>query len=253
MENRMTQYQFRAGDDVIAADGDKVGNLADIHGTYLVVEKGFFFPRDYYIPFNTVANYDPADGKIYLSVAKDAALNSGWDQKPDLATEGYTDETTGAYAAGTATTAGDMGRTSQVTDQDTIRVPVHEEDLVPTKTVRQAGQVRVDKDVIEEEREIDVPVTEERVRVTRRAADRNTDTGDMAFQEESFEVPVRTEDVGVDKVVRVAEEVDIEKEKVQGTKRVSGTVRKERVDVDESGTDDSIYAETGRMDETAST
>jgi uncharacterized protein (TIGR02271 family) len=256
METPMTQYQFRAGDDVIAADGDKVGNLADIHGTYLVVEKGFFFPRDYYIPFNTVSNYDPADGKIYLSVAKDAALNSGWDQKPDLAAEGYTDETTGAYATGTAATAReawDTDRTAQVTDQDTIRVPVHEEDLVPTKTVRQAGQVRVDKNVIEEEREIDVPVTEERVRVTRRTADRAADTGDMAFQEESFEVPVRTEDVGVDKVVRVAEEVDIEKDKVQGTKRVSGKVRKERVDVDESGTDESIYADTGRMDETAST
>ena len=67
MDTPMTQYQFRAGDDVIAADGDKVGNLADVYGTYLVVEKGFFFPRDYYIPFSTVANYDPGDGKIYLS------------------------------------------------------------------------------------------------------------------------------------------------------------------------------------------
>jgi len=264
METPMTQYQFRAGDDVIAADGDKIGNLADLHGTYLVVEKGFFFPRDYYIPFSTVANYDPGDGKIYLSVTKDAALNSGWDHKPDLSAEDR------AYAAGaprdtyatdtTATTTGRTrdtyatDRTTEVTDKDHISVPVHEEELIPTKTVRQAGQVRVDKDVIEEEREIDVPVTEERVKVTRRAVDQVADTGDMAFREESFEVPVRTEDVGVDKVVRVAEQVDIDKQAIQDTKRVSGTVRKERVDVDEAGTDASIYADTNRVtDDTAST
>lgn len=264
METPMTQYQFRAGDDVIAADGDKVGNLADIHGTYLVVEKGFFFPRDYYIPFSAISNYDPGDGKIFLSVTKDAALNSGWDQKPDLAAD------SGTHAAGTtrdtyatdktATATGRTrdtyatDRTTGMTDQDHISVPVREEELIPTKTVRQAGQVRVNKDVVEEEREIDVPVTEERVKVTRRAVDQVADTGDVAFQEESFEVPVRTEDVGVDKVVRVAEQVDIDKETVQGTKRVSGTVRKERVDVDEAGTDASIYADTNRTtDDTAST
>lgn len=249
METATTQYQFRAGDDVIAADGDKLGNLADIHGTYLVVEKGFFFPRDYYIPFNMVSNYDPADGKIYLSVTKDAALNSGWDQMPDLADDAYVDTTTTAATG----VAGRTARTTDVTDQESMRIPVHEEELIPTKTVRQAGQVRVDKDVIEEERQIDVPVTEERVRVTRRAVDQMADTGDVAFEEESFEVPVRTEDVNVDKVVRVAEEVDIEKKTVQGTKRVTGTVRKERVNVDESGTDESIYADTSQMDETAST
>jgi len=242
MDTPMTQYQFRAGDDVIAADGDKVGNLADVYGTYLVVEKGFFFPRDYYIPFSTVANYDPGNGKIYLSVTKDAALNSGWDQKPSLTAEDR------AYAAGTTrdTYATDMGagrtrdtyatdRTTEMTDRDHISVPVHEEELIPTKTVRQAGQVRVAKDVIEEERAIDVPVTEERVKVTRRAVDQVADTGDVSFQEESFEVPVRTEEVGVDKVVRVAEQVDIDKEAIQDTRRVTGTVRKERVDVDQGG------------------
>jgi hypothetical protein len=94
METPMTQYQFRAGDDVIAADGDKVGNLADVYRTYLVVEKGFFFPRDYYIPFSTVANYELGDGRIYLSVTRDTALNSGWDHKPDLGADSDT------YAAG---------------------------------------------------------------------------------------------------------------------------------------------------------
>ena len=258
MDTPMTQYQFRAGDDVIAADGDKLGTLAAFTGQYLVVEKGFFFPKEYYIPASTISNYDAGERKIYLAVTKDAALNSGWDMVPaDYEDAAYVDARGGANIVDTDTRldAFDTGvRDTYATDQDHISVPVHEEELIPTKTVRQAGQVRVDKDVIEEEREIDVPVTEERVKVTRRAVDQVADTGDMAFREESFEVPVRTEDVGVDKVVRVAEQVDIDKQAIQDTKRVSGTVRKERVDVDEAGTDASIYADTNRVtDESAST
>lgn len=251
-----TQYQFRAGDDVMASDGDKVGSLADLHGTYLVVEKGFFFPKDYFIPYTTVSSYDENEGKIFLSVTKDEALNSGWDQKPDIAAEGYPSTTASAgtvddrYATDRTVRTNDQ--TSRTADRDTVRVPVHEEDLVPTKTVREAGQVRVNKSVIEEDRSIDVPVTEESVRVTRRAVDRVADSGDMAFEQESIDVPLRTEDVNLDKVVRVSEEVDIDKKSVQGTKRVSGTVRKEVVDVDESGSDASIYSESDRRGETAS-
>jgi hypothetical protein len=57
----------------------------------------------------------------------------------------------------------------------------------------------------------------------------------LAFREESFEVPVRTAEFGVDEVERVAEQVDIDKEALQDTMRVMGMVRKERVDVDEAG------------------
>ena len=86
--------------------------------------------------------------------------------------------------------------------------------------------------------------------MTRQAVDRPADSGTETFRQDSFEVPVRTEDVGVDKVVRVAEEIGIEKTSVPGTKTVKGTVRKEHVDVDESGTDSSIYAD--RTGDTAS-
>ena len=55
---------------------------------------------------------------------------------------------------------GDRMNRSDKSDQDNMRIPVHEEQLVPTKTVRQAGQVRVSKGVTEEERQIEVPVTE---------------------------------------------------------------------------------------------
>src|SRR5690349_7482788 len=68
------------GDEVFGSDGDKVGDVAAVYPAYIIVEKGFFFPTDYYIPRNAIASFDA--GRIYLTITKDAALNSGWDVQP---------------------------------------------------------------------------------------------------------------------------------------------------------------------------
>ena len=80
--------QDLTGAEVFGADGDKVGTVAAVYPGYIVVEKGFFFPTDYYIPMSAVASYD--NDQVYLNLAKDAALNSGWDAQPtDLETASY--------------------------------------------------------------------------------------------------------------------------------------------------------------------
>ena len=73
--------QIMTGDEVYGSDGDKVGTVAEVQPSYIVVEKGFFFPTDYYIPMSAIASV--AGGQVYLNVAKDAALQSGWDTVPD--------------------------------------------------------------------------------------------------------------------------------------------------------------------------
>ena len=50
-------------------------------------------------------------------------------------------------------------------------------------------------------------------------------------------MPLRAEEVELQKRTRVAEEIEIDKEQVQRTEKVSGTVRKERVDVDDVAAD----------------
>lgn len=72
--------QMIAGDAVYGADGNKIGTIAAIQPTYLVVGKGFF-PTDYYIPKSAVAGVQR--GKVTLNVSKDGALQSGWNTVPD--------------------------------------------------------------------------------------------------------------------------------------------------------------------------
>ena len=120
-------------------------------------------------------------------------------------------------------------------DDDTIHVERHEEELQATKTMRDSGEVRVSKDVVEEEQTLEVPVTREEVHVQSHVVDREATDTSGAFQEGTISVPVREEEIEVTKTARVAEELEIDKTTTQDTERVTDTVRKERINVEEVG------------------
>jgi uncharacterized protein (TIGR02271 family) len=229
--------QIMTGDEVYGSDGDKVGTVAEVQPSYIVVEKGFFFPTDYYIPMSAIASV--AGGQVYLNVAKDAALQSGWDTVPD-AVSAATPGTETILTEGDRRTideaviADDRLAAARVATDEEIRIPVIEEELTATVRPQEAGAVRIEKRVVAEDRVLEVPVTEERIRVERRVVDRPADTTDIgAFEETVIDVPLRSETVDLEKQARVAEEVVVSKEAVQRTEQARGTVRREEVFVDE--------------------
>jgi len=240
MSTSNTSTDISTGAEVFGSDGDKVGTVAAVYPGYIVVEKGFFFPTDYYVPTSAVASYD--NDQVYLNLAKDAALNSGWDAQPtDLETSSYDT----SLASGSMDVDSSFGASAaEVGTDEEIRIPVMEEELTATVRGQEAGAVRIEKDVVTEQRTLDVPVTEERVRVERRVVDRPVSAADTdAFEETVIDVPLRSETVDVQKQARVAEEVVVSKEAVQRTERVSDTVRKEEVVVDEDAVVDASFRE----------
>jgi len=253
MNNDQYNLNLTGGMDVKGSDGEKVGTVQDVQGSYVVVSKGFFFPTDYYIPFSAITSAD--EDTAYLNVTKDEALNQGWDAVPDTTTTTTYDDQpvvdraveTDALGYGTgqgaySNTGGDApfahdADTGHIEDTDTIDVTLTEEELTARTRDVERGQVRIDKDVITEEQTLEVPVTEERVHVSRRVVDRDVQPGDTAFEEGVIEVPVYGEEVELEKRTRVREVLEITKDRVQDTERVSGTVRHEEVRVtDETGT-----------------
>ena len=83
MSEPMGPDQFSAGDNVISADGEKIGTVAAVHMSWLLVEKGIIFVSDFHVPFAAIARYDRNAGEIHLSVTKSEAMASGWDKHPD--------------------------------------------------------------------------------------------------------------------------------------------------------------------------
>lgn len=112
-------------------------------------------------------------------------------------------------------------------------IQLHEEQLHARKESVQTGEVQVRKEVHTEHQTIDVPVEREEVVIERKPASGRATDAD--FRAEEIRVPVTREEVRVEKTPVVTEEVTVGKRKVRDTKKVSGTVRKEELKVDQEG------------------
>ena len=75
-----TQQPPLPGATVYGADGETIGTMIMYGGSYLVVEKGFFLPKEYYIPVGAISR--TREEAVYLSVTKAEVLNRGWDREP---------------------------------------------------------------------------------------------------------------------------------------------------------------------------
>jgi uncharacterized protein (TIGR02271 family) len=214
----MDPRQIEDGWDVFAADGDKVGDVSEVRDNYLVVKKGFLFPSERYVPFSAISGIE--HDRVYLNVNKDEIDAQGWDQAPTGAS-GYSEREPAAEPG--------MRREGERT------VPLREEELRARKESTQTGQVEIGKEVVAEEKTMEVPRTREEVVVERRPVDRRPSDRPIGEGGETFEVPVREERVTTEKEPVVYEEVEVGKRPVQETERVSGTVRREEARFEEEG------------------
>jgi len=119
--------------------------------------------------------------------------------------------------------------------ETTRSIELKEEQLRAEKERVQAGEVRVRKEVVSEERTIDVPVTREEVVVERRPAAEGSTASGRIDDEEEIRIPLMEEEVRVEKTPVVREEVTLRKQQVRDTERVSDTVRREEARIERSG------------------
>jgi len=120
-------------------------------------------------------------------------------------------------------------------DDDDRSMQLKEERLRPEKENVKAGEVALRKEVVTEQKSMDVPVTHEEVVVERRPVEgRRPATGDIR-EGETIRVPVHEEQVRLEKQAVVTEEVSLGKRPVTETEHVTGTVRREEARVTREG------------------
>ncbi len=206
-ENRSS---IREGMTVFSSDGEKLGKVLSCGTASFTVEKGFFFRKDYAARYEDVA--DVTGDEIRLGMSKDAFV-------------AVRDRESYAEAPAPAAPGED------------VRVPIVEEEVDVTKRDRQAGEVRLRKDVVTEHQHVDVPVTRERVRVERVPTTEHRDAGpgEATFQEQTVSMPVHEEEVEIRKRPIVKEEVRLRKDRSVEQRAADVDVRKERVDVQGDG------------------
>lgn len=175
--------------------------------------------------------------------ASRSALASHAPKSPDIQGDACRTSTTSgtskSVTAGTGKASGASGRTSagmnRTSTGESETVQAREEQLHVQKTPVQKGDVTVRKEVRTEHQTIDVPVTREEVVVERRPAGGTASSSRNLAPGQEIRVPVKEEQVNVQKQAVVKEEVAVGKRKVQSTQRVEDTVRKEDIKVESHG------------------
>ncbi len=167
----------------------------------------------------------------------------------DAITGDRTDDKTGGQVLGDDTlsgTTGAMGATGIMgatgTMGDTIRdgatkVQLAAEELHVDKARQQAGEVEIHKEVVEEQVEIPVTLQHEEVVITRHAVNRDLAPGERVAdmnEDEVVRIPVTQEVANVTKTAHVVEEVEVGKRVVSEDQTVSGTVRHEEIDINDT-------------------
>jgi uncharacterized protein (TIGR02271 family) len=194
---------------VYSSDGEKLGKVLACEPSSFIIEKGFFFPKDYIARYEDVG--EVTGDEIRLLTTKDA-LSLGAGER--------------GYGYGAAETA-----------RDEVSVPIAEEELEVHKEQRHAGEVRLRKDVVTEKKHVEVPVTREEVTVEHVRTDqtRAATPGEGTFEEKTVSMPVTEEEVEIRKRPVVKEEVRLRKDRTVEQRAAEEDVRKERVDVERSG------------------
>jgi len=204
MDTRISR--IHEGMEVFDRDGDKIGMAGETLGDVFNVDAGFLGMKEYYVPFEAVT--DIQDDAIYVNCDKDDLDRLGWDRRP----EGRVD----------------------TSESEALRL--REEELRATKTPVETGRVQLSKEVVEEDRTLEVPVTREEVYVERRPVERRpSDRPIDGTETQAISVPVREEHVEVEKRPVVYEEVGIGKRSTTETQQVFETVRREELRMDKEG------------------
>ena len=112
-----------------------------------------------------------------------------------------------------------------------------EERIVPRVSTREAGGVRINRRVVEEQEQVEVTLRHDELELERRPADRALAPDEQPVTErgDTTVVLVVEERLVVQKVPWVVEEIHLRRGLVSEKKTIADTVRKERIDIETKG------------------
>jgi len=179
-----------------------------------------------------VANILSSNGGYTYSSRANAASNVEKRQAGTYAQTADRDQAAATRAKATGDDQDIAGKKERLGSNETRSIPVREEQLEVEKQRVQSGEVRVHKDVVTEQKTINVPVNREEVVVERHPASGEQVSETPIGQGETVRIPVSEEQVTITKQPVVTGEVEISKRTVQEQKQYTDTVKREEVNVE---------------------
>ncbi|MFP7734708.1 YsnF/AvaK domain-containing protein [Priestia aryabhattai] len=110
-------------------------------------------------------------------------------------------------------------------------IELKEEQLHVNKERVQTGEVQIDKDVLQKEETVNIPVEHDEVYVERRPVSDKRTNAQIREDDETVRIPLEEEKVIVSKEPVVTEEVVVGKRRKEENEKVSETLKKEEVNI----------------------
>jgi uncharacterized protein (TIGR02271 family) len=188
------------------------GEVQDIQGNYVLVQKGIINKEKFYIPKDQAESYD---GNVLRFRISQEDLNQYQHEPPSIWDSDTPQETT-----------------TDERDTDEERIPLTEERLDVSKR-SQEDQATITKKPVKETKTVEVPLTREEISIERRSPQGGSETEAQSppiESEEEIKIPLRREEAEVTKKPYVKEEVAIKKKKVTDKKEITDEVTSEELD-----------------------
>lgn len=129
----------------------------------------------------------------------------------------------------------------ETTDND-AKLLLRKEELDVAKSRVQKGEVEFGKEIIEEQKSVDVPVTREEIVIERKSL--NNEASDSPItDEETIKIPVSEEIVNVDKHTVVTGEISAHKRDIEDTRHIDETLKREEARINKIGNPDVVDVE----------
>jgi uncharacterized protein (TIGR02271 family) len=185
------------------------GEVQDIQGNYVLVQKGMIDKEKFYIPKDQAESYD---GDVLRFRISQEDLDQYQHEPPSIWDSDSAQETT-----------------TYERDTTEERIPLSEEKLDVSKK-SQENQARVTKKPVTESKTVEVPLTREEVSIERRPASGQTEAQSPIQSEEEITIPLKREEAQVSKKPYVKEEAVIKKKAYTDTKEITEDVTSEELD-----------------------
>jgi len=138
---------------------------------------------------------------------------------------------------------GNEDETKKEASDENAKLLLRKEELNIGKNRVQTGEVEFSKEIIEEQKTVDVPITREEVVIERRTLN-NEQSDSPITDEETIRIPVSEERVEVDKRTVVTGEVSAHKHNIEDTKHLDETLRREEARINKIGNPAVVDSET---------
>ena len=186
------------------------GEVQDIEGNYVLVQKGLINKEKFYIPKDQAESYD---GDVLRFRISEEELSQFQHEPPSIWDSNNSQETT----------------TFERNTNEEEHIPLTEERLDVSKE-SQEDQATVTKKPVTESKTVEVPLTREEVSIERRPASGQTEAQSPIQSEQDIKIPLKREEAKVSKKPYVKEEAVIKKKGVTNKKKISEDVTSEELD-----------------------